>query len=214
METSKRHVLYLDRYRLMVQSLAMWKSECPDGTIRIRVEWDGESHLGTFQVQNSNHGWDDVGNLSPITRDKDGIVPMPGPSLQTVMLHFERGPMHGATPFEAWARPIRWIGENSPPVLRELPSDTCVVRETDYAYTGAQPQIQASTLAGGIQTVRLSLDLTHDDYEIWVKLRHPTDADRWCTVDPIVGQGDRNGTPIPKLEAARASDRSDTSASG
>lgn len=212
METSKRPILYLDRYRSMVQPLTIWKSWSPDGIIRVRVDWNGVSSLGTFQVQNPDHGWDDVGNLSPMSPVNDAIVPMPVPSSSTVLLHLERGPAHGAIPFEAWARPIRWL--QAQPTLRQLPSDTWVVREQDYEYAGNTPPSEPSSLIAGVQTVELKLDLTQGDYELWVKLRHPTEVSRWSTLDPVVGHGDRNGTPIPRTGVAQASDVNDTSANG
>lgn len=196
----------------MEQALRTTETPSLDGIIRIRVDWDGASDsLGTFQVQNLDHGWDDVGNLSPTSPINDVFFARPGPSIRTVMLHIQRGPAHGAIPFDAWARSIRW--KQNPPVLSRLPETFSAVRENDYEYVGTGPKPQASTIEGGVQMLNLSLDLQKGDYELWIKLRHPTDEDRWSILDPIVGHGDRNGTPIPKSGGTPASDQSETSAS-
>jgi hypothetical protein len=195
METSKRHVIHLDRYIPMDQALRTMETPSADGIIHVRVDWDGAGgSLGTFQVRNLDGGWDDVGNLSPSSPINDVFFARPGPSVRIVNLHIQRGPMHGAIPFEAWARSIQWI-QNPPPVLGSLPETFSAVRENDYQYSGTEYQIQTSMLEDGIQTAKLSLDLDKGDYELWVKLRHPTDVTCWSSLDPIVGHGDRNGTP-------------------
>jgi hypothetical protein len=206
METSKRHVIHLDRYIPTEQALRTMETPSPDGIIRIRVDWDGtSSSLGTFQVQNLDGGWDDVGNLSPTSPINDVFFARPGQSIRTVTLHIQRGPTHGVIPFEAWARSIRWIQD--PPVLSSLPETFSAVRENDYEYAGTEFQIQPSMIDRGVQTVTLPLDLAEGDYELWVKLRHPTDVSCWCSLDPIVGHGDRNGTPGGTRRSALAHDQ-------
>jgi hypothetical protein len=210
MEPTQRYVLRLDEYVKTEHALAVRDARSHNDTVHLRVDWNGFSdNLGTFEVQNLDSQWEAVGNLSPASPLKDLIAARPRPASNPFVIQIRRGPAHGTIPFQAWARRITWT--SNPVVLGDLPSDFSAVRESDYIYAETEFPIYESRLEGGVQVVEIPLDLSHHDYELWVKLRHPTDPDRWSIIDPIIGHKDRGGTPGNKHGSRPIRSHSDAS---
>jgi hypothetical protein len=191
-----RHVLRLDRYLLTEHSLDVRDAQSREHAIRVRVDWNGDSaSLGTFEVWNLDGCWEACGNLSPESSANDLILAGPKGRTDPFRVQIERGPAHGARPFEAWAYAIAW--KQDPLAQGSLPSSFSAIRHEHYEY--AQPGAVChvmSTLENGVQTVELMLDPGFD-YELWIKLQHPEREDSWCIHDPIVSPGDRGGSSTP-----------------
>jgi hypothetical protein len=197
METQRpRHVLSLDRYVRIEQSLDVRQAQSQEHAIRVRVDWDGDSsNIGTFEVWNLAGSWEACGNLAPEVSANDLIIASSRLISEPFFVHIERGPAHLTCPFEAWAYAISWKDESL--VQGPLPGSFSAVRYDHYTYAQPTPVCQVrSALEGGVQTVRLPLD-PRFDYELWIGLRHPEREDSWCIHDPIVRPGDRNSSPTP-----------------
>lgn len=162
-----------------------------NGTVKLRVDWNGASARGTMDVWTQT-GWRRVGHLAPGSLARDVLLARFTSGSESITLAFERGPAHRDVPFQAWARPITW--RPGQPPLRDQPIDFTPERGTHYAYAGTERPTHDSILQNDGHRVVIELDLDHYDYELWVKLRHPTE-DRWSIIDPIIGHADRGGTP-------------------
>lgn len=193
MENSQRLILCLDRYLPTEHALNSFEALSEGNIINIRVAWDGDRSVpGTFQVQNLDRGWDNAGNLSPGSPLNDVFYGAFTPGEHIVRLHIQRGPEHGESPFEALVHPIQWT-KNLPSVPGHLPRDFTAERQNHYNYAGPEPLRFTSKDEGGVQTITLALDFTTNDYELWVRLQHPTDDNAWSIMDPIIAHKDRGG---------------------
>lgn len=190
-----RQVLRLDSYLQLDHDLAVLtaQSQAPShpDTIQVRVEWDGGANPGTFEVWNGN-AWEACGNLSPAIVDNDLIRALPRLEIDSFQVSIVRGPYHGSAPFKARAYAIQWT---NPPA--QVPGSFSALRNVHYEYAAQMPVYASSTAAtNGAQTAALTLDAGFD-YELWIELCDPENANRWCIQDPIVSPGDRGGSPTP-----------------
>lgn len=204
----RRELLPLNRFMSLEASLDVREADDQGSEIAIRVDWNGANGtLGSFAVRNTSAVWEPCGNLNPSLSPNDLILLRPDIDIGLFKVAIERGPNHPAVPFHAWAVPIEWVIE--PDQLPGYQSGALSpVRNEHYTYaTAAQNVNGVSALEGGGHRLTLTLS-SQRDYELWVKLRHPTDASRWCIQDPIVRQEEPPGTNVAAELAYKERERS------
>lgn len=181
-------VLDVDRYLQLEDSLDIRQAQ--SYVIRVRVDWNGGSDLGTFEVLNSEGNWEPCGNLSPEGSTKDLILGGPKLIKEPFAVHIERGPTNVTCPFDAWARSITWKSAALP--QGPLSTSFSAVRDQHYEYASKEERQMSILGADGIQVIKLMLDVGWD-WELWISLRHPTLENVRCDQDPIIRPGDRGG---------------------
>ncbi|WP_428264739.1 hypothetical protein [Haliangium sp.] len=188
MKTNKRYVLPIDEFLDLSQPYDVRHSDGP--SIHARVDWDGGDNLGSFAVRNGD-AWVECGNLSIHTSANDLILAPMNPKLRPgkLEIHMERGPLHAGVGFEAWAMSIEWDAEQAPRGV--LPRTFTAERDKTYHYSnvGVYFWQRSSPDDKGVERLTLALEPSRY-YELWVKLRHPTDPSRWTFQDPVAGDDD------------------------
>lgn len=168
-----------------------------DQAIDLRVDWDGSaSSMGQFEVLVSASTWKACELIDPDDIGIDVISLSQAPLGTTYLARFRRGPAHAGCIFGVKAVPIVWTQE----LPAQLAASYVAERGNDYEYQAQlQPELVPwtySVLAGGVQRLNLELSMA-SDYEIWVRLQHPTNPDSWRIQDPIVRQ------PVPTVARKR-----------
>ena len=162
------------------------------GGVDVQVRWDGsDGDPGACEFMAASGSWSPLPNIDP-SDDNNDVFYTPGSSAGAPFLvRFQRGPEHSDVRFDVKAIPIVGLGD-----LRDQPSDYVAVRGRDYHYPdGTGPDDIAWTSATASQgplTAVIALQ-SKRDYELWIRLRHPTIVDRWRIIDPIVRTGDAGG---------------------
>lgn len=162
--------------------------------IDVRVDWSGStSSQGRFEVQVSSGEWQTC-SLFDASRSNDVVSPATKVAGDVFMARFQRGPEEPLRPFGLKAVPIVWKCAIDELLDREFVAE----RGADYDYeAGASPKVipwSYSVLAGGAQKLTLELTMGRD-YEVWVRLQSPRDADSWLEQDPIVRTTTGGGNP-------------------
>ncbi len=191
--------------------------------IDMTVDWDGDHQsVGTCTVLDQVGQPLTVKNLSAGSSVNDIIVParkLRGSRLCIRMTRPRRN-----CGFSAWALPITWLRNPGTATARAghaighprpLPQPRRTLNGNDLYHTDVairglhyvyqrHGKIAAQSLRGdgetGYQTLVLALPIGHD-YELSVKLVHPTIPGRFCIQDPVTGgnSGNDDGTPPPRI---------------
>jgi hypothetical protein len=167
-----------------------------DGGIDLRVGWDGSAtDPGSFEVQNGSGLWLACPNTAPDCDRNDVVYATGVEGSKPFLARFQRGPTYPGCAFDVKAIPIVAFVD-----LSGQSSDFVAVRGRDYKYAdGADPEAidwEGSSLEGDVQRVPVVL-ATGRYYELWVRLHHPAEPDRWLILDPIVRTGNAGGGQDP-----------------
>ncbi len=184
----------------------------------VHVDWDGgDDNVGTFSVVDPDGSALEVGNLLPQSSVNDIIVPahdLRGSSLRIRMTRPRRD-----CGFSVWAIPVTWLRNpgtaagtaagsacdeavSVPHTLdrNDLSPNDVAIRGQDYTYSEGGQVITAESATDGdsgeAQVLVLDLPLG-SDYEISVKLAHPTEPGKYCIQDPVGGDGSGNDDGSP-----------------
>jgi hypothetical protein len=169
-----------------------------DGGLHVQVDWDGGSNHGTFAVK-IDETWTRVAHTETC-----------GPNEQLVSrtehvtcVHVARGPHNAGVRFAAKLIPIEWtkapaLAEHSASVAREPIGEA---EGCDYTYryadgvTSETVEWQESREVDGAHRLTLQNLIIGRDYEMWVRLWHPSGADRWTDQDPVIRTDGSNPNP-------------------
>ena len=164
-----------------------------DDGIDLRVDWDGDqADAGTFDVLCQGR-WQALVEVSASPKNEQ----IASRSLPVTSVRVQRGPRNKRIRFAAKLVPIDWARTLTMPQEHHLQ----VHRGTDYHYRqGHSPDDIAweeSQQTGGVHCLTLQNLIIGQDYEMWVRLWHPHDPDRWQDQDPVIRSGETNPPDVP-----------------
>ncbi len=192
---STMRILINDLFRYAVEESARKHIEAmvTEKTVDMRVDWNGGDSRPSFEVQVGVDEW--IGCEHLTTESPNDVISPAVPDVgEPFLVRFHRGPDNEHAGFGVRAIPITWTNapESSPP------ANYVAQRGRDYTYVeGVNPDSISwsyATSIGGVQQVSLELT-TACDYEIWVRIQDPNEADQWIEIDPIVRSSSGGGNP-------------------
>ena len=114
-----------------------------------------------------------------------GVHPHP----PVTCVRVQRGPDNQGVRFAVKLVPIEWLRVLSIP----HDHDVEVERDKDYRYAGDTPPERVAWVESqeteGIHQLELNDLSVGQDYEMWVRLWHPRDPEKWKDQDPVVRTG-------------------------
>ncbi|ACY13821.1 hypothetical protein Hoch_1261 [Haliangium ochraceum DSM 14365] len=175
---------------------AIHEARYTENGIDVRVDWDGsDDDPGRFEVLNASGVWVECPHTAPSDARNDVMHTTKDVSGRPFLVRFQRGPAGPAVRFEVKLLPVVGLGD-----LSGQSSEYVAVRGQDYEYEGEiEPALVSwtpSSEVDGAHGVTVML-VAGKDYEVWVKLSHPTDPNRSRILDPLVRGGNAGGGQEP-----------------
>lgn len=161
-----------------------------NGGIDLRVDWSGDDDCaGTFEAL-CQSVWVSLQQVSPGPNNEMLV----SQTSSVTNLRLSRGPDNPAVRFAAKLIPITWHIEP------KLPDDHALVVERELHYTYAEghgldsvPWVPSTANQDGVHYLAIDSLVVGQDYEVWVRMWHPVDADKYKDMDPILRTGSGGG---------------------